>query len=249
MNLVNKIRKILLLVEGAKTEVELFNKAFQEYKLDVHYEIYSYKTNIYDLYERMFLGNENDLNALDLLGVLKEKDSNNQLLREDFSDILLIFDYDPQDNRFNVARIKLMLKYFNESTDNGKLFINYPMFESFKHLKSSPDPEYKNRCVDISVVLTGKYKELVGIETRYHDLRTYDKNHFNFVIIHNINKANYIINKMFESEYEDLKNVYFNLIPENILREQNEFLLNMNKIHVLNSALFFICDYNFDLIL
>ena len=178
-NLVNRIKKILLLVEGEKTEVELFKMAFEVYKLDMNYEIYPYRTNIYDLYERMFLGNETDLNVLDLLGILREKDSGNQLLSQDFSDILLVFDYEPQDNRFSVDRINLMLKYFNESTDNGKLFINYPMFESFKHLISNPDPEYKNRCVELSVVLDGKYKELVGNETKYPHLIKYDKNHFN----------------------------------------------------------------------
>lgn len=142
MNSVNRVRKILLLVEGEKLEVKLIEKAFQEYKLDLNYSIYPYSTNIYDLYERMFKGNENDLDALDLLGVLKERDPSNTILDEEFSDILLIFDYEPQDHLFSEERIKLMLNYFNESTDNGKLYINYPMCESFKHLKSDPDEEY-----------------------------------------------------------------------------------------------------------
>ena len=119
--------KILLIVEGAKREVELVEKLLQEYKVKVEREIYVYGTNIYELYEKVFLGNEDEMDSIDLLQKLKEKDSNNPILDEKFSDIILIFDYDPQDNRYSEERIKLMLDYFSESTENGKLYINYPM--------------------------------------------------------------------------------------------------------------------------
>jgi hypothetical protein len=247
VNLVNEIRKILLLVEGSKLEMNLLNKAFQEYNLNLDYVIYPYNTNIYELYERMFEGNEADLGALDLLGILKEKDSGNEILNEEFSDILLIFDYEPQDNRFEAERINLMLDYFNESTDNGKLYINYPMVESFKHLKANPDHEYKELVVDYSIVSCGKYKELVGKETKYHDIKNYDKEHFNSIIIHNIKKANYISKKAYD--VIDLKTCYYKLEPEHILREQNNLLHKSQKIYVLNTCLFFICDYNIDLLL
>ena len=243
----NKTRKILLLVEGAKLEVNLLNKAFQVYNMNMNYVIYSYNTNIYELYERMFEGNETDLDTLDLLGILKERDSKNEILNEVFSDILLIFDYEPQDNRFKEERISLMVNYFNESTDNGKLYLNYPMVESFKHLKCDPDDGYKQRIVDYSIVISKKYKELVGKETNFPDLRKYSKDHFNTIIIHNIKKANYIIGSNYE--VEDIKSCYFDLKPELILQVQNLYLVNVQKIHVLNTCLFFICDYKFDLIL
>ena len=46
--------KILLIVEGAKREVELVEKLLQEYKVKVEREIYVYGTNIYELYEKVF---------------------------------------------------------------------------------------------------------------------------------------------------------------------------------------------------
>jgi len=247
VNLVNKVRKILLIVEGAKSEVVLFNKAFQEYKLNLNYEIYSYCTNIYDLYERMFDKNEDDLDSLDLLGILKERGPGNINLDEDFSDILLVFDYDPHDNRFSVDRINLMLHYFNESTENGKLYINYPMVESFKHLKSNPDEDYKDRMVNFSIVSSGGYKKLVNDETKYPDINRYNKKHFDSIIIHNIKKANYISKR--EYEIIDIKSSYYNIMPDKILQEQNIALQKLNKIYVLNTCLFFICDYQIDLIL
>ena len=64
-------KKILLVVEGAKQEVKLFNALFACYEPDLDYEIVSYGTNIYELYERMF--SEGIQDELFLLGVLKER--------------------------------------------------------------------------------------------------------------------------------------------------------------------------------
>lgn len=246
VNLVNK-RTILLLVEGAKVEVDLFNKVLQEYELDFNYEIYSYNTNIYELYNRMFKGNEDELESLDLIGILKERDPGNELLNKDFSDILLVFDYDPQDPRFSEDKINLMLSYFNESTDNGKLYINYPMVESFKHFKSDPDEEYRERTVDYSVLEKKKYKQLVNEETKYPNLKSYNKQRFNSIILHNIKKSNYIANNIYE--IDNIKECYYSLNYNNILDVQNSLLKETNKIYILNTCLFFICDYKMQLIL
>jgi hypothetical protein len=195
----------------------------------------------------MFKGNEQDLDSLDLLGVLKEKDPNAKLLDENFSDVLLIFDYEPQDNRFHPDRIQLMLNYFNESTDRGKLYINYPMMESYKHLKSVPDNEYKERKVSLDIIVQGKYKELVGIEgKKYSDIRKYSKELFREIIIHNIKKSNYIVNKV--NDIEDLKSTYYSINFTDVLDTQNQLLNNMKLVYVLNTCLFFICDYKMDLI-
>jgi len=191
----SKKRKVLLIVEGERVEVQLFNQLFKVYNLSLNYDIFPYKTSIYELYERMFKGNEDCLDSLDLIQTLKSKDPDNKLLDEYFSDIVLIFDYEPQDNRFTPEKIELMLNYFNKSTDNGKLYINYPMVESFKHLKSIPDRDYIDRIVSLDTVKKGKYKELVGKEAALKDIRKYDQRICNQVIIHNIIKSYYILYK------------------------------------------------------
>lgn len=47
-------KQVLLIVEGEKQEIKLFHALFECYGLDIGYEIVSYNTNIYELYERMF---------------------------------------------------------------------------------------------------------------------------------------------------------------------------------------------------
>ena len=50
--------KILILVEGAKTDVRLMQKLLTIYNFDQKYEIVSYTTNIYTLYDEMFRDNK-----------------------------------------------------------------------------------------------------------------------------------------------------------------------------------------------
>ena len=59
-------KSILLIVEGAKQEKALFRALLASYQLDLEYEIYSYGTNIYELYEKMFSDGMQD--ELSLLG-------------------------------------------------------------------------------------------------------------------------------------------------------------------------------------
>lgn len=61
-------KQVLLIVGGIKQEIKLFQALFRCYGLDIGYEIVSYNTNIYELYERMFSDGFQD--DLSLLGVL-----------------------------------------------------------------------------------------------------------------------------------------------------------------------------------
>lgn len=104
-----KKRKILVLVEGAKTDVALMERLFSIYQIDFKYEIVSYCTNIYTLYKEMF--EDNDPDDMDLLQLLKSREPDlvkKTLFDESYSDILLIFDLDPHDFGFTPEKIRHM---------------------------------------------------------------------------------------------------------------------------------------------
>ena len=61
--------KILVLVEGAKTDVKLMQKLFEVYGISERYEILSYNTNIYTLYREMF--SDGDPSSIDTLQNLR----------------------------------------------------------------------------------------------------------------------------------------------------------------------------------
>ena len=220
--------------------MKLFHALFACYDLDFGYEIVPYNTNIYELYERMFSDGFQD--DLSLLGVLKERASEEDkwLFDQDYSDILLVFDYEPQDNRFSPGRLEEMQRYFNESTDNGKLYVNYPMVEACKHFLKMPDVEYLNRSVSLEEVL--KYKSIVGNASRYQSFdRHFIRPDVDEMIVLTAIKAlwlsGYDVKAGYESGYRDLDH-------EAIVRAQNDALRLDNEVWVLGTCLLFILDYS-----
>ena len=96
----NKNSKILLIVEGEKTEKQLMHRMCKEYGIDIlDNQIYCYTTNIYDLYDRIFKDSLDEIEDLDFLLALKEKGINEEnkdiLTSNNYSDVLLMFDYEP----------------------------------------------------------------------------------------------------------------------------------------------------------
>lgn len=79
-----------------------------------------------------------------------------------FSQIFLFFDYDFQ-NRMGVQRLHQildeMLEFFNDETENGKLYINYPMVESLKYTKEIPDGHYYEYVATRQECVEHKFKE------------------------------------------------------------------------------------------
>ena len=241
----NKLKNILFVVEGAKTEVQLLKKLLEEYNLDINYNIFIYNTNIYELYERIF-ETDAELEDFDLLLALKEKDPHNEVLRQKYTDIILAFDYEPQDNRFDIERINKLAEIFNESTENGKLYINYPMCEAYKHFKELPDAEFQNRVIDLECLKKHEYKKLVSHEGKYNDLRKIPRPLLNKMIYYHIKKAHYLQTK---KGTFDLTNDYYDIDLKKILSIQNEFLTEVEKVYVLCTCVFFISDYNLKLLL
>jgi|GEM_PF-5118072 len=65
--------KILILVEGQKTDLRLMQFLLDMYGISERHEIVSYNTNLYVLYNALF--ESGDSEALDLLQVLKEREN------------------------------------------------------------------------------------------------------------------------------------------------------------------------------
>ena len=168
---------ILFVFEGANREPTLFKTLEYLYFSDKkETRICSYNNNIYNLYKQM---TQSDFPE-DIITILKKKlinDNDNPLKdiqrRSDFSEIYLFFDYDSHNNEkqeLSDFQIKEMLEFFNdESSDYGKLFINYPMVESIYYAKHSlPDEEYYSYTTPIS--LGKKFKEKVNNDSYYKNL-------------------------------------------------------------------------------
>lgn len=236
--------KILILVEGAKTDVKLMNHLLEIYGISEKYEIVSYNTNIYVLYKDIF--ENDDPGALDLLYVLREREKDEEkkkVFDERYTDILLIFDLDPHDGNYSDDKIQKMLRYFNESSENGKLYINYPMVESFYHMRSIPDPEYNNYTVSLLELKNKEYKMRVQKENRNHDYQKFAKSReeCSIVIRQNIEKSHLITENNMMGVLDLVEDM-------DIFNVQAKKISNEDCLYVLCTCAFYIVCYNPELI-
>lgn len=163
---VRKRRKNLLIVEGNHEKNELFGlifKCFPEISIDME-DVWIYGTNIYMLYEDIVKEYDVDWDEQDVdlpYVISKKKNSNNIQYKNDFTNIILVFDYEHHDPNFDEDKILKMQRYFADSADVGKLYINYPMIESYQHLEQIPDNEYENRQISVTLQPGVQYKNKV----------------------------------------------------------------------------------------
>ena len=133
-----------------------------------------------------------------------------------------------------------MTGFFKESTDMGKLYINYPMVEAFYHMKNIPDPDYDSYTATMSELQGGDYKTRVHNVTRGSDYRKFavNKAECDTVIWQNINKARMLVGLGAANSATD--------IPDHhrILESQINKMKNEQAIAVLCTCSFYIVDYN-----
>lgn len=223
--------KILFVVEGAVAE-EKFLHQFENYiPLGINEDIITYKTNIYQLYNRLFSDGE----AADLRRVLVSRETDptkKALLNQSFAEIYLVFDYDLHDTQYTDSKIRKLMAYFDNSTENGLLLLNYPMLESYRHLRCIPDSEYRYRKVHLQDV--PHYKAIVRREGAFDYIP--NQNIMFEIIRHNIDKMNYLNHRVVDNY--DLKE---NIETELVLLLENEIELKNRRrlINIINTSALF----------
>lgn len=159
-----KQSNILFICED-KNDDKLLNIVLDNCKLDINFNIYKYNTNIHlfakHLFQNYALDNgEVPIEDIDVLQILKEF-RYEEILDKKYTDILFVFDYDPQDPRFNAEILVKLTKIFSDSTDLGQLFINYPMVEAAIDFASIPDPGYNEKVYALKDLKFNGYKNFI----------------------------------------------------------------------------------------
>ena len=159
----------LFIVEGHHEKNELFKLIIEIFpELSITEEnIHIFGTNIYQLYQKIQeeYGEEWDdpSNDVDLPFVLNKYDSQrfgSIGRKRNYKNIFLIFDYEAQDPNFSIYKIQQLQKYFSDVTNNGQLYINYPMVESYFDLEINNDLQFLNKYLN-KIVTGQEYKASV----------------------------------------------------------------------------------------
>lgn len=126
----------LFVFEGSSTEDNIVGK-LEKYFMDEHIAIKCvYGGDIYQLYRSL----QKEDFAVDILSILKIRSESNRIQLEGYNNdsfayIYFFFDYDAHATMASDNQIEEMLSYFDNETENGKMFISYPMVEAIRHYK------------------------------------------------------------------------------------------------------------------
>lgn len=168
---------ILFVFEGEKREPALFKAIERLFFKDGQHIVCSFGNNIYELYQRLAaLDDSGDIVSVlrEIYGDSPESPFTEETKSSDFSEIYLIFDYDFQNRNISLeemnSQIAEMLDMFDNETDNGKLYINYPMVEAIRYTKLLPDSEYCTYTVSRRQCAETSFKSIADTFSDYKSL-------------------------------------------------------------------------------
>ena len=235
-------KKILLVVEGESDEVKFIRGLFEKCFRKADYQFYSYKATIHTLSQELYNKypdfDEGDIDIRLILASLESNKEKKEMLLDKYSDVYMVFDFEPQHDHKHFDTVRRMVKYFNDSTNQGQLFINYPMMQSYKHFECLPCPSFE--FYEVSLNQAKDYKRLVGELSKFTDLTQYTYITYYSIAVHQLKKANKIIN---DSYTLPSKSEYFNFVATQIFDYQVCLLESSNKISVLNTCIFSLVDF------
>lgn len=186
---------------------------------------------------------------VDVIDVIREMNTETKAILEgysarDFSEVYLFFDYDahndnlPQEYK-NKDIVKELLDTFNNETENGKLYISYPMIESLREINSKSE-DYRTFYVSIDNI--EKYKNYVAEELEFQNFKHITREQWGVACRASLKRAHLIVDyKESIPEYD-----YFikEMTQKKIYEAQLEHFVRLNKmVGVLNSVPLFLLEY------
>ena len=241
--------KVLFVLEGEQPEgniVARLQKAFPEELADLSSDLVKivFSSNIYSLYGKL----KDDDGFLDVVEVLKEQHTDDEELqnldRDAVSQVFLFFDLDIHKQPIGEScdQLNELVQFFDNETENGKLFLSYPMAEAI------------NIC-DIENGLMSDDRKLFSIDDCADDGFKHFANDLNrdskticrancrenWLII---SKANYEKAKwLMHLTSEELFSVLDQMQQAAILQHQQKLIKQDNVVAVLSAFPFFLLEY------
>ena len=228
--------KVLFVFEGAKTERAILKYLTRSFAgFDQEHIVATFNADIYQLYQKI-----SDDEFLDIVEIIREKEKSNVeqlegVIRSDISQVFLFFDYDGHATQSDDKKIKQMLMHFTDESEQGRLYISYPMVEALRHLHA--DVDFKSTSVRAKVDI--KYKNVVGksCAPMMNQMKKWELIKWSEVINTHCSKANFIVH----GDYE---------FPNQLIGQEDIFLYQLKKyiepdelVSVLSAFPVMVLDY------
>lgn len=238
----------LIIIEGESREKSFFTKLCELISVDKNTTIIPFCNDIYELYKKI---EELDFNTTTLDVILKYVNIDDEL-RENlkttkFVNTYLVFDLDLQNNSEdrqaeNLNKVCKMIELFNDETGYyGKLFVNYPMMESYRHFLFSNCDTLKNKLIEAKNEILTNYKSISGQEGSTKNIKSFGLHEYNVICKAHLMQANLLLNKTFKKpnlkQYEQIIDI------KNIHKEQSAHILNEKTMFVLNTSSYIYSEF------
>jgi len=252
---------ILFVFEGKRREPDIFRTLEYLFFPKEQTIVYSYGNNLYELYRQI---QELD-GAGDIVSLLREINKENpdspfddDVKTSDFSEIFLFFDYDFQNKNLTLNQMNKqvleMLEVFNDETENGKLYINYPMLEAIRYTKTLPDDQFVTYTISRTDCCNKGFKNLAQ---HFSDYRSLDfivldfrnepasikvmkaRKNWDLLEKQNVAKANLLCN-----QEEGIPSDKESISQEKVFKAQlSEHILPKDEVAILSAFPLFLFDY------
>lgn len=234
----------VFIVEGEAREPLIIDNISKVFFRNVKFKIITLPAgqNIYMLWKKL---KEDDFDT-DIIEVLREenKEIEQQLAgleRDDFSEIYLFFDYDGHQNNLGESEsedvIKQMLNSFDNETENGKLYISYPMVEALRDFEEGQCGR-EGDCF-VAIEEGDNYKTISAARSRYPQFKEYDYLIWKEILNVFVMRISCLINCKdmisYEEYLEDINSV------EIYKQEENQIL--RKRVFILSAFPEFLLDY------
>ena len=196
--------------------------------------------NIYMLWKKM----KKDEFETDIIEVLRESDSKirkdlEEIRRDDISEVFLFFDHDAHQTNLSKKDegdvIDMMLHSFDNETENGKLYISYPMVEALRDFDGEEVINRENWFYNISDY--SRYRKFSARRNRNIDFRKYSEETWSLLIKEFIEKISFLYNTKGIIDYKEYRD---NIDPIIIYKTEKTF---GDKVLILSAFPEFLLDY------
>lgn len=234
-----------IIVEGAQREQSIIKNILSIYFRIDRFKIItlSAEQNIYMLWQRM----KADFYETDVIEVVREYSKEARKLledytREDFSDVFLFFDYDGHQKNLPEGAngedvLKEMLETFDNETENGKLYVSYPMVEALRDFIPG-QCEIFTKCIWHQNKL-GDYKNRSGINNPYNAIKEYNFESWQDIIGVFAMRISCLFEKRETMTFEEYRHT---ITPLTVYEQQNKYI-EQDKVFVLSGLPEFLLDY------
>lgn len=213
--------KILFVFEGGRAENQIVTN-LQKFFINENTVIKCvYGAEIYQIYKQLV--EDKDLDSFNLIKDRNEatRAALDGFSRNDFAEIYMFFDYDGHSTLADDVKLNLLLDFFKEETDKGKLYISYPMVEALKHIC---DFDTFN---DLKVFCKQNigYKSIAASAglSEFGDFTRYNLNAWKQLINAHLKKMNYIVHDYF-------------ILPGDIISQADIFTKQVEKYICIDSS-------------